>query len=359
MYYAMMFVNCFIILLFQETRKASAQSCIESPLLLILDNLVSLPPEDSFLFNILRKSNTHVILILNKNVTLEGIRKEIDNKLVRGTNIIELKPLSVLHSTQRIVHGIVSKCDFVPYNREQDIIADIAERTMGSSDLIQVASSLLSKYSNNECGDVMFLNKFSSEVCCETVDQSDEKNYCEFASQLLDNFNLSKSDSFLLSTLSLFGTAPVPRCLVEMIQNIAIAASSDPSRELSPMANLIEAGLLNVFPSPVILPPGQHQLPSNSFLTVSEFYYVPQLINDVVQHFMDVKEFLFTVTAVYRSLNKFYTEYAQKDTNRHLTPFMAGLSKILVDRFENHEKDMETCYREIYRIYLLLDDGHV
>lgn len=281
--------------------------------------------------------------------------------------MIELKPLSELQSTQRLVHGILSKTEFMPYNKEQKIIADVAEKTMGSPDLVEVTSALLSKYvcKKNEDEKDAFLENFYDHVCCYDTTKVDSSSTDEFAMSLLRDFNLSESDFFLLSTLSLFGTVPIPRPLVEIIQVMAITASSKLPNELSPLAHLTSTSLLNVCPSTVIFPTERHhsltshsQLhrPTNfvcsSSLTESDFYYVPQIISDAVRGCMDKKDLVFSLTAAHQSLDKFYAEYTVKGSYSALNPFMAGLAKILTDFLERHD-EMESCYKEAYRTYLL------
>lgn len=284
---------------------------------------------------------------------------------MRGVNVVRLQPLSELQCTQRLVHGVMSKCEMVPYNKEQQMLADIAEKTLGSPDLVELTSALLAKYIEAEDeGGGGFLGKFYDRVCCSN-DEEDEDGAHSFAVRLLRGFCLSKRDSFLLSTLSLFGPVPIPRSLVELLQLLAIAASSELPHELSPLAFLTSNHLLNVCASTVIQPPLQHTSApshlnstthgtassSNAALTESDFYYVPQIIADAVTSCMDDKDLAFSFAAAHRSLNKFYAERTKKGLDLNLSPFMAGLAKILAGSLEQHS-ELESCYKDAYRTYL-------
>ncbi len=274
--------------------------------------------------------------------------------------MIELRPLSELHSSQRIVHCIAKRCDFAPYNKEQEIIANLAEMTRGSPDLLEVTCALLAKYIDRYGDEMRFLEEFNNDICSKTQAEKDrelESEYdnsaaIDFTCRLLKGFDLSEQDYFFLSTLSLFGASPIPRCIVERIQSLAVAASPGASKDLSPLASLTSAKLLNVCPSPIIFPSqGHHHQTQTSknnqtlLYTESEFYSVPQIVGDAVRHFMDEEDLMFSITAAYRSLKQFHEEQNRK--GGPLFPFMAGLSLNLL------QGQNEECYEELYRTYLL------
>ena len=266
---------------------------------------------------------------------------------MRGANVIELQPLSELHVTQRLVHNVVSKSDFIPYTKEQDMIANIAKKTIGSPDLIEVVSALLAEFIERESdsSENAFLKSFCDRVCSDSTSSSDD-----WAVQLVREFSLSKTDYFLLSTLSLFGSSPVPRALVEILQVFAITASSELPRQCSPLSHLVSTRLLDVYPSTVIW--SRRRRHNTESLAGPDFYCVPQIIADAVRSCMDDKDLLFSTAAAHRALDKFYLEHTLKGTDVTLTPYMAGLAQILADLLER-EEEMEGCYKEVFRTYLL------
>lgn len=344
----------------------------DEPTLVILDNLESLPPTTSSLHTLLNRNSTHIIIILYSPSALHTLRKQVDTKLMRGVNVMELKPLSELHSTQRLVHSVLSRCDFTPYNKEQRMLADIAEKTMGSPDLVELTAALLSKYIEEEEeeegegeGEGGFLEKFYNRMT-----SSEE---ADFAVHLVKDFNLSRSDFFLVSTLSLFGAVPIPRCLVEEIQLLAVSASPHLPSKHSPLAYLTANHLLNVYPSTTLHSPASHTATTTTTtqtrpshlnspaLTESDFYYVPEVICDAVKCCMDDRDLLFSFAAAQRSLNRFYSSGHLKDVlDKGLAPFMSGLAMVLANTMASHvqlqehvSKGMEECYKAVYRTYLL------
>ena len=63
----------------------------------------------------------------------------IDCELIQGTNAIDLKPLSPLLTTQKLIYTIMKghgTDDFVPYNEEQKVLSLTTEQTGGSPDII-------------------------------------------------------------------------------------------------------------------------------------------------------------------------------------------------------------------------------
>lgn len=308
----------------------------------------------------------------------------------------KLLPLSELHVTQRLVHTIMTKCEFAPYNREQDILAFVAERSLGSSDLVDVICALLSRYIDEDeegCTNG-FVEKFHSEVCSGdwspncSVEENDaeveEKEYesvdtekedgvnegdedtkhkegvkveavvkngrrpsnSDFISRLINSFHLSKTDFVMLSTLSLFGSAPLPLSLVEQVQMIVLEACTDTRSMQTPLQTLVSASLLNYFPSPVITRPFSPHSPSLG-MTETSFFSMPLVISKAVQDSMDPKDILFSLSTANLGLYSGRTLTGDKS----LVPFLAGLTQVLL---AVAEKQDEVIYRKIYKTYVLL-----
>lgn len=392
----------------------------EAHVLLIFDSLLDLPPPSSYLHALIQRNNTHIIFIIEENhYSPENLKRQVDKTLLRGTNGMQLRPLSELHVTQRLVHGIMTKCEFAPYNREQDILAKVADKSLGSSDLVDVISALMSKYIDEEGSG--FLERFHSEVCSVTCSRSCSVDYStscsvdssnsfsmedknteeikveekegegferrkneedvnkkewkeemklkeggkteveeksdgrifdgDFVSQLINSFHLSKTDFFVLSTLSLFGTAPLPHSLVEQIQLVVQEASTDRRGTRTPLETLLSASLLNYFPSPVISRPCSALSP-NVTLTESSFFCMPLIISQAVREYMDPKDLLFCLSTAHRSLELGLHAELTPAGDRSLVPFLAGLAQVLLVRAE----EQDVIYRRIYKTYLLLID---
>ena len=281
-------------------------------ILVIFDNISTIPLTE-FFKGLLRNSNTHIIITFNPTQTPKDLIKTIDRELIRGTTTIDLKPLSSLLTTQRLVHSIMKGCDtddFVPYNEEQKMISFITEQTGGSPDIIDVTSTVLAERLAR--GDVEQRRRILQEFCEETIvvatdvegsqkeeatkpakaeariepdcgsatiistesvarnSQTEEKKslnqttVVKFTTNLLQSLDLSQSDHFLLKALHWFGTTPIPRQLIENLQSIIVSASKHQRPTKTPMVNLLSYKLLRVYPSTIIVKPAKSQLPYSS-----------------------------------------------------------------------------------------------
>lgn len=204
-------------------------------MLLIVECMVRVPAQTSWLYMMLNRRNTHTILAVHSDLHMTKLTKEISVKLLRGVDLMQLKPLSEVQATQRLVYAICSNCDFVPHNLEQGMLAQIAEQTLGSPDLVEVTAALIRKYIEypDAAEGTDFLKQFYEDVCCEedkvTIANDD------YAKRLLTGFDLSPDDMFFLSTLSLLACVPIPALLVETIQLLVCAASPEGGSKMPPL----------------------------------------------------------------------------------------------------------------------------
>lgn len=335
----------------QELKRANyPQERDNEPILIILDDLVNFPLEDSaYLQDLLSKNNTHLIVVTNSEVALESFKKDVDVHLMRGTNITELKPLSDLHSTQRIVHAVMSRSNFIPYNEQQEVLAEIANWSRGSPELVEVISSLLRKYIDDQ-GDDAFLESFYNDM------SSDSDTPDDFVMRLLQCCRLSQSALLVLNALSLLGPVPIPHFLVEKVELLALSASSDSTSTLSVVTSLISSGLLCVAPSPVIASPvstGESTADVSSSTHEAEYYYIPQVISDTVCTSMSTKDWLFSFKIIHHCLD-------HKDSTATNVVVAAALLKRIMDIVEyradnnnnSNEPKLVECYKLAYRTYL-------
>ena len=296
------------------------------------------------------------------------LTKGIDAQLVRGTQTTQLKPLTDLHSHQRIVHSLLKDYDFIPGNREQKKFVEIVEKSGGFPCIVDITSSLLRRCVEH-CEEINseedFLDEFSNRVLnvVETDEDEAALNSAESAapltpymSCLLEGFHLPPSDSFLLSSLSVFGgPTPIPRSIIELIQTIVMSAKSD-TDSLSgstQFSNLLSSKLLRVYPATVIAKPTDSTPPTHKHhsLPEYEFYYIPQLVCDALNENMSEVDRLLAVTAAYTALDRYLqvhrTDVLKQPNAEH--HYIAGLAQLLLHNNTNIDNE---CYREIYRIQL-------
>lgn len=333
------------------------------PTLVILQNIEALPTSESFL-SLLRAHDTHIVVATNLSTPADGLKKEADHQLLRGCSITQVKPLSVLHVTQRMVHSIFSTAHFTPSNSDQKMLYQIAEKTCGSPDVVDVASALLQKCIS-ECDGENLLDEFTAKTSFapkgdfvppaedatsvpeEEPHPDDITEVVVFISLLINGFQLPSYSYFLLQLLSRFGSAPLPRALVETAQSLVVTAMKS-SQGTDPVASLRSARLLRIYPSAVIVPPGGIKGTGGADLEPS-FFYVPQLVCDAVTSQLEESDRIFSVTSAYKALQQFSAVPAT-DATAYGLHIAAGLAKILLQLCDS-ELDLP-CYQEIYRLHV-------
>ena len=335
---------------------------------------------------LLKSHHTHIIVTLNSSSPPDAIVKEIDCQLLRGTSVIQVKTLSTLHITQRIVHAVLSHGHFTPHNKEQHILAQLAERTCGSPAIVDITSALLQRClveserkgeeEREEEEEEGFLEEFiskiqqpaeesrtppsppsplpSAEGAAVKPEELSQFTDTQFTMQLIDACDLPHTDYFLLRILSTFGPVPIPRALVEIAQSLVMAAKHSQARH-TPLANLLAVKLLRVYPSTIVVPPSgvriQRDAAARETYLESEFYYVPQLVSDALASRMEQMDQVFSITTAYRSLLQFSREPVTRDRVRLY--FAAGLANMIVKLCDRNPTVIDLdCYREVYHLYV-------
>ena len=319
-------------------------------MLVVFDNILSLPAMETLSPLLLKSYNTHVIITTNYTAPVDSLQREIDLQLLRGCDVIPVKPLSVLHTAQRIVHSLVKDSHFTPFNDEQSILDQLSERSCGSPGIIDIASALLHKCKERENGD--FLKDFAELLTSAQEPPEKEDKLVDFTSKLIDGFQLPASEYFLLCSLVTFGPVPVPRALVEVVQSLVLTAKfGKHSREASynPLSCLLSTKLLRIYPAAVIVTP---QGINGVQGTDAPFYYVPQVVFDALWVNMEEVDKVFSITTAYKALLQFGKEPLTDETSSELH-FAVGLAKILVKLCDdNYSLINLNCYREAYRLYV-------
>ena len=302
--------------------------------------------------------------------------------------MVTLKPLSKLHSTQRMVYSVVSEHEFAPHPREQTILSDIADKVGGSPAIVDVTSALLRRCTQEHKSDEDFLEEFSKRVlkplAIEREDSaSEELSITQFTSHVIHGFNLSMTEHLLLTVLVMFGPVPVPKSVVEKAQSYVMRAkpSSEIPGSLMPLSNLISAKLLLEYPSPVIAAPKnsvQTSHPrerrgssdSTSLEEQAEYFYVPQLIKDALWDSMSPLDHEIAITTAYKCLEQADPSIST-DSDSQITSrlYVAGLTRMLIHLLESKGRTVQdrmllnmSCFQELVKLFVSLkvsDHGRV
>ena len=348
----------------------------------------------TYLMDLLKHPNTHIVVISKNYAPLDALLREIDHQLLRGCNIIDVKPLSPIHTTQRIVHSILSAHHLPPTNEDQNIFEKLAQFTSGSPALIDVTAALflsqMEHDSQNELQDthdtlINFINQLAldemdpstkpvtivrrespkgtaktREISKDVYDNivfirdSEQDPWCtsspydswQAVTTLIDQCSLSAEEKLLLFAVSMFSCSPVPMSVVTEVSSMIANATQKPHISTSLHSKLFQMQLMKRYPLPVILHPSLGvQQPS----TEPEFVYVPQNIARAIwKDMMSDGDKVMALTTMYIALCTLVDNLGSTDIG-----FLGGLTSLLVELYElNYELMGNQCYREVYNFYL-------
>ena len=347
--------------------------------------------------NLLKHPSTHIVVISKNYAPPDGLMREIDNQLLRGCNIIDVKPLPPIHTTQRIVHSILSVHHLAPNNEDQDIFEKLAQFTSGSPAIIDVTAALLlsqmERDSQNESQDTHdTLVNFSDRLSLDEMGPStkpatvarheppkgtaktreisnnvydnivsirdpEQDPWCtsspydswQVITTLVDQCYLSAEEKLLLFAVSMFSCSPIPMSVVTELSSMIATASHEQYISTSLHSKLFQMQLMKTYPLPVILHPTLSvQQPS----TEPEFVYIPHYIARAIwKDMMSDGDKVVALTTMYMALRTLADNVGSSNIR-----FLAGLISLLMERYElNYELMGKQCYQEVYKLYLYID----
>ena len=350
---------------------------------MVLDGIKSLPRSQDLL-SLLKSRSTHIIVINTSSLPPETLRREVDQQLIRGCSSLTLQPLSSVHTTQRIVHSIMTMTHFTPLNREQKLLEKIVELVSGSPGLVNMTTALLRcclrEAEKNEDGSGLdFLDRFAARIPLlsedtavhveppahsvtgqvEAVSIKPTLKISRYTSELIAAFQLPTADHFILRALSVFGPVPIPLSIIDTLQSMVVKATQ--GREgrgkgaPNPISNLLSAMLLRPYPCPIVSPPDSqlstHHLQATPPSDQQDSYlFVPQLVQDSLWEHMEAADTAFTVTTTFKALQ----EYGRRPKlSRSELCFAAGLTAIVVEKCDTNGEWMnESVYKEAYKLLI-------
>ena len=378
-------------LLFSQAIDTRSTALSTHPVLIVFDYINQLPQFSTSLFELLKQPNTHIVVISKTYTPPDALVKEIDNQLLRGCNIIDVKPLPPIHTTQRIVHSILSAYHLAPTNEDQNIFEKLAEFTSGSPALIDVTAALflsqMEQDSHNESQGIHdTLVNFSNRLSLDEMDPSakpvtvvrrappkgtaktreisnnvydnivsirdpEQDPWCtsspydswQAVTTLIDQCSLSAEEKLLLFAVSMFSCSPVPMSVVTEVSSMIATASQKPHISTSLHSKLFQMQLMKRYPLPVIL----HSIQQSS--TEPEIFYVPHYIARAVwKDMMSDRDKVVALVTMYMALRTLADNPSSSDSG-----FLKGLISLLMELYElNYELMGKQCYQEVYKLYL-------
>ena len=188
-----------------------------------------------------------VDVIIISNGHAEETRHHVRSSLNRPVSVYEVKPLSELHATQRLVYSVQSSFHLPPIAADQSAFQQLAHLTMGSPILIRIVQYLLHhnmKHSNTPSEGL--LNTVHSIE--DMLDDDDVLSTSRLAIVSAVCSTLSTAAQRLLHCLSCLDGLPVPLECIENIANMIQPAGQPLVTELR------QAAVLLGYPSPVVIP---------------------------------------------------------------------------------------------------------
>ena len=374
-----------------ETVPTALQSL---PALVVLDQMPWFSDFSTSLMDLLRRPHTHVVAISKTCAPSDALLREIGHKLLRGCKVIDVKPLSMMHTTQRIVHAILSAHHFVPNDEDQKILKKLAQFTSGSPALIDVIAALFLSEMKHDSqiasqdthdtlvnfNDLLLLDEvepYTNPVTVvgheppkrtaseremsknvynniDLVRPPDQDSWCtnfpydawQAVTTLIDQCSLSAEEKLLLFAISMCSCTPIPMGVVTEVSSMILQASQKPHISTNLHSKLFQMQLIKRYPLPVILHPSLGvQQPS----TEPEIVYVPQHIAQAIwKDMMSPVDKVVALSTMYKALCTLADNQGSTEMG-----FLKGLSSLLMDMYEfNYELMGKKCYKEVYKLYL-------
>ena len=374
----------------QATGSAPTTALQSLPVLVVLDNIDHMPQFSDFptsLIDLLKHPRTHIVAISKTYGPPDALVREIDHKLLRGCEVVDVKPLSMIHTTQRIVHTILSAHHFIPSKEDQKILEKLAQFTSGSPALIDVIAALflseMEHESQNTSQDTHdTLVKFNNRLLLDEVGPStnpvtvvgheppkrteNEREISDSAgppdqdswhtnshydswqavTTLIGQCSLDTEEKLLLFAMSIFSCIPVPMGVVTEVSSMILQASQKPHISTNVYSKLFQMQLVKRYPLPVILHPSLGVQQSS---TEPETVYVPQHIAQAIwKDMMSPLDKVVALSTMYKALCTLSDNQGSLEMG-----FLKGLSSLLVEMYEcNYELMGKQCYKEVYKLYI-------
>ena len=319
-------------------------------------------PESDHLVQFLKNNHVHTIVISKRSEPPNKLVKEVDRKLVRGCMVHSIEPLTMIHSTQRMVHTLLKQLEVTPSNADQEMFEKLAEFTTGSPVVVEIASQVvLSCYDHLrhkavshlnhmlllEHKDIQSLNSSPTTAVLHkyvNVYQTDSLyDSWDSIMKLLDECDLSPEEKLLLNCVSIFGTSPVPFALVTKMSSMITQINHRTHLAGTLHQKLMKYKLLKRYPLPVVLHPAV--LKSGTSSQVLEFVHVPQQISRCLWNSMEDVDKVVVLSVTFSSVSSLHQHSVDSD--------VSGVCSLLHELFEeNYSLVGEQCYQQMYGLYL-------
>ncbi len=320
-------------------------------------------PESEPLLKLMRCRHTHLVILYHQYLPPEDLIRSIDHKLIRGSKVLHVEPLTMIHSTQRIVYTIQKEVHLAPSNRDQNNLEKISDFTSGSPVLVDITSHiLLSKLqgSSEEENTSKLIEKFAQSISIpepDTLSQlsnsSDEDNGdggdSGASTKLINSCKFDPEVRLLLNCLSVFGSSPIPLSVVTSFSSVITTSSGRCHLASSLLKKLLQTKFVETYPCPVLshstllkAPLYSHKNSKNNY---PDFVCVPQHVATFLWKDLEPNNRIIALAACQHVLST--------SSHQHSSPFLLGLTSLLLDALHvNHDLMGDECYKEVFRLSL-------
>ena len=319
------------------------------PVLVILDSLTEMNNMSPHLEALLTSPTTHIIILYTSSSPPTSLVREIDTKLVRGCTVLQLEPLFTIHSTQRMVHDLLSRRRFAPQNRDQVVLAQLASLTYGCPDLSKLMAEVVYRQclrSNNPLDDL------ASQLVRPVMAQAEPDRLLTFFDYIINLFDMDTPQYFVLQVLAMFGPVPILQSVAVRVQTLVMAATSG-GRSCDFLQRLVDSCLLKVYPSPVVV--------ATSMMGRRSLYSVPCHVCEAVLRSVDERDVILAIATAHKAVTMEMATGGGWNGDQSALLFCAGLCRGLASTAEGYGDSLGTsCMGELYRPLVQLEcEGHL
>ena len=234
--------------------------------------------------NEMKSTSLDIIIVSNELSCKEKVADYFSTHINRGCNIIEVTDLDSISIKQRILYGLFKKDSFIATDSDRAVFTLLSEYSRGAATIVHMLTSLMQKFDDNRKS-FNFVKHQLNSLYQRVTDSHQQHglillhNLCMFIKSLL-----SIPAYCLLSSLSIFGSVPLPLFYVMKLDNL-ITSHTSKGEELhypifkSPLEELKDNSIIRKYPNPVVY---HEYLNAKHANDCTQLVFVPKLICDAV-----------------------------------------------------------------------------
>lgn len=302
------------------------------------------------------RMHSHLVVICQQQI-FEVDLVQFASKLGRSC---DFESFDLVESLQQIVYNIQKDIDFFPLFTERAALEQIAKWTYNSPVLVDITSNILRKRFeeasiSSSChlaqqramreGLLSFKDALTQSLDC-TVDGI---KAASLSKGLIDHTRLSREARHVLNCLVVFFEyMPIPASVAIELSHLTAKASDVGISYGSLLTDLMKAGYVKVYPSPIVHHPSTQPSPRLSC--------EPELVCVPLAHSLWETMAAYDRVAALGSCHESLCSVTLESSN---VRFILGLISVLLKRIEHSKSNMghrraAACYSKVHELYIRL-----